>query len=381
MSELPKSRADFTSFAAAYLCADSRNQGYWHRWLERVWVDLAQLMVVNWLCAAATCPRQMFDMLVQSKWCQKIHLQGSIPTFSCLQKRHSAAAAVLEKVVQTRNLLRSNTQGSPRSHAFNILQPSKQRIQACWDCHPRMGREPSWPRWPSWSISATIWCTSWIQLAYQHTTGSTGGGFRSSAGGDLWHGIRGVLQILMAWIHSRIVRTCRNMSELWFVSPCFSVNWKRNFFNWVCLPQELLVYHHFPYRIYNGHVILGQIQGPMAWYSSHGLELFPLQNGWLNDAIYRLKISAFKLAKWEVCWLYSPFFYTMLTQCWHISLSILSHGSMGFSDRLPMASWPPNPLIHMATQDCLDQASYLIARGDEAWSCEQYDSLCITLMT
>lgn len=171
------------------------------------------------------------------------------------------------------------------------------------------------------------------------------------------------------------------MSEHVRTVVCFSVNWKRNFFNWVCLPQELLVYHHFPYRIYNGHVILGQIQGPMAWYSSHGLELFPLQNGWLNDAIYRLKISAFKLAKWEVCWLYSPFFYTMLTQCWHISLSILSHGSMGFSDRLPMASWPPNPLIHMATQDCLDQASYLIARGDEAWSCEQYDSLCITLMT
>ena len=85
------------------------------------------------------------------------------------------------------------------------------------------------------NISATIWCSSWIQLAYQHATGSTGGGFRSSAGGDLWHGIRGVLQILMAWIHSRIVRTCRNMSELWFVSPCFSVNWKRIFFNWVCL--------------------------------------------------------------------------------------------------------------------------------------------------
>lgn len=121
---------------------------------------------------------------------------------------------------------------------------------------------------------------------------------------------------------------------------------------------------------------IGANPGSMAWYSSHGLELFPLQNGWLNDAKSAKNIG-FQACnnKLSLLALQSFFLYDVDTYLW-------AFWAMGPWVSLIGYPWHYGPLASLDPhgQDCLDQASYLIARGDEAWSCEHYDSLCITLM-
>ena len=122
-----------------------------------------------------------------------------------------------------------------------------------------------------------------------------------------------------------------------------------------------------------------RFHGLVTWYSSHDLELFPLQNGWLNDAKSAKNIG-FQACKNKLSLLalQSFFLYDVDTYIFEILWAFWAMGPwVSLATHGIMAPW--HPLIHMATQDCLDQASYLIARGDEAWTIGAVSSMILSV--